>query len=164
MEEMMGGVSETKLDLHATIDRLFLFKSDLEAYFWDRTGDAALDERQRYQIALWVRQVSDRSAELSDVLLHMGCSTVIVAVTPAERESLRCALANLDRWIDEGTAFDDVLRSVATILHAADVICLRAAGGRRDATAGRDAAPSEPVAIACETRGAVVQLPRRAAR
>ena len=31
--------SDSKLDLHAIIDKLLLFKSDLEAYHWDRTRD-----------------------------------------------------------------------------------------------------------------------------
>jgi hypothetical protein len=142
----MSWASEITIDLHATIDKLLLFKSDLEAYYWDRTGKGDLPESQRYQIALWMRRVSERTASLEDVVMHMGCPIVVVAASTADRESLRCAEHLFDRSVDEGEPFDEALRSVAAVLNAADIVCLRAAGGRPDAAARRGAAHIERVA------------------
>ena len=78
----MSEASETQLDLHTTIDKLRLFKSDLEAYYWDRTGEGELPERQRYQIALWMKWVSERAVSLEDVVMRMGCPFVVVIGHP----------------------------------------------------------------------------------
>jgi hypothetical protein len=153
---MMSGASAFKLDLHATIDKLLLFKSDLEAYYWHRTGDGELPERQRYQIALWMRRVSERAVALEDVVMHMGCPIVVVTVSTADRESLRCAVHLFDRSVDEGESFDATLRSVTAVLNAADIVCLRAAGGRPDAVARRDAARIECVATTGGSRTGLV--------
>jgi hypothetical protein len=152
---MMSRASETKLDLHATIDNLLRFKSDLEAYYWDRTG-RGLPEHQRYQIALWMRQVSERTALLEDVVMHMACPIVAVTVSTADRESLRCAVRLCDRSVDEEEPFDEALRSVAAVLNAADIVCLRAAGGRPDAADRRAVAQIERVARSGGSRTGLV--------
>jgi hypothetical protein len=154
----MSRASEIKLDLHATIDKLLLFKSDLEAYYWDRTGEGDLPERQRYQIALWMRQVSERTVSLEDVVMHMGCPIVVVTASTAQSECLRCAVHLVDRSIDEGEPFDAVLRSVVAVLGAADLVCLRAAGGRPDAAARRDGAQIERIARSGGSRTGIVRI------
>src|SRR5262245_21048273 len=141
-EGMMGGASETRVDLHAAIDRLLLFKSDLEAYYWSRS-----DDRERYQIALWMRQTSERTAALTDVLMHMGSPTVVVMASAADRDRLRSAVDGLDRGLDDARPFDEVLCVVGAVLSAADVVCLRAAGGRPDAAVCRDAVHVERIAM-----------------
>jgi hypothetical protein len=119
------------LDLQRPIDNLRLFKSDLEAYYWERTGDGEAQQRERYQIGFWMRQIGDRAAALEDILMHMGSPTVIVAVgSEAEGGALRDAIVALDRWIPEGEPFDDVRRCVASVVHAADLVGLSAAGAR----------------------------------
>jgi hypothetical protein len=142
----MLGASDLKLDLHFTIDKLLLFKSDLEAYYWGHTGDGELRERQRYQIALWIRRVSERAIALEDLVMHMRCPIVVVTVSPADRENLRLAARLFDRSVDERELFDAALRSVTAVLNGADVVCLRAAGGRPDVVPRRDAAQIERVA------------------
>jgi len=130
---MMLGASEVRLDLQGPIDDLRLLKSDLEAYYWERPDDGELQERQRYQMRLWMRQVGERTAALEDILMHMGTPTVVVSVaSTAEAETLRDAVTVFGRWVREGEPFDDVLRSVAVVLSTADMLWLRAAGGRPD--------------------------------
>ena len=148
----MGRTSEIRLDLHAVTDKLHLFKSDLEAYYWERTGDAC----QRYQVGLWMRQVGERTAALEDLVMHLGCPAVVVTASTADGETLRCAVDLLDRWIDEGEAFDEVLRRVAAVLNAADTICLRAAGGKPDIAARRDAVTIERIARTRESGPGIV--------
>ena len=132
-----GATSELRLDLQAPIDNLRSIGADLEVYYWERPGKADIRERERYQVSLWIRQVSERTAALEGIVMHMGARAVVLAgVGPAERQALRSATKFLDRWIREDEPFNDVLRQVATILNAADVICLRAAGGRPEPGAG----------------------------
>jgi len=147
----MSRVSEIKLDLHDTIDKLLLFKSDLEAYYWGHSPAV-----QRYQIALWMRRVSERTVALEDVVMHMGCPVVVVTVRTADRENLRCALHLFDRSVDEAEPFDEALRSVTAVLNAADLVCLRAAGGRPDAAARCDTAKVERIARTGGSRTGVV--------
>ena len=132
---------EIRLDLHAITDKLLLLKSDLEAFYWNRTGDGELIERQRRQIAFSMRQVGERTVALEDIVLQMGCPMVVVTTGRAERERLRCAVHLFDRFesLDEAEPFEAVLSSVAAVLNAADVVGLRAAGGRPDTVARRDA-------------------------
>jgi hypothetical protein len=161
----MSRVSEIKLDLHDTIDKLLLFKSDLEAYQWDCKGDGDLPDRQRRQIAFWMRRLSERAGALEDVVMHVGGPFVVVTVSRADRESLRSAIQRFDRSVDEGEPFDDALRSVATVLNAADLVCLRAAGGR-PARATRRAVEVERVGRPKQARrglvlARIVPTPRR---
>jgi hypothetical protein len=155
-EEVMGGPSEVRLDLHAIIDTLFLLKSDLQVYYWDHSGEGRLHERQRYQIAVAMRQVSERIVGLEDVVMHIGCP--IVTVIGAGRESLRRAADLVDRYesIDEAERFEEVLCNVTAVLNAADVVCLRAAGGRPDGAARRDVARIERLARTDGSRAGVV--------
>ena len=107
------------------------FTSELEAYYWECSGDGEPDRHERFQISFWMRRIGERTAALEDVLMHMGTPTVVVPVaTPDEGAVLRQAVVLLDRWIPEGEPFDDVRRCVADVLDAADVICLPAASGR----------------------------------
>jgi hypothetical protein len=152
----MSKAFEVEIDLYATIDKLLFFKSDLESYYWDREGEGDLPERERHQIASWMRLVGERALSLEDVVMHMGCPTVVVRVSKEERESLRCAVHLLDRSVDEGEPFDEILRSVATVLNAADVISLRATGGRPDAAARRAPAQIERIAPSSSSRMGLV--------
>lgn len=125
------GSSAMRLDLQGPIDNLRLIRGDLEAYYWDRTTRGEMRERERYQINLWIRLVSERTAALEGILLHMGVRGVILAGRgPADQEAVRSAAKVLDRWIHEEEPFPEALRQVAAILAAADAICLMAAGGR----------------------------------
>ena len=157
-EEMIGGSSEIRLDLHAVIDKLLLFKSDLQAYYSDRAGDGELVERQRYQVAFSIRQVRERTDALEDILMHMGCPIVVVTVNGTQRERLRSAVHVFDRLesIDGVEPLDEVLCAVATVVSAADVVGLRAAGGRPDVAVRRDAALIERVAWAGASRTGTV--------
>jgi hypothetical protein len=122
-----------RIDLQRAIDNLRSFKSDLEAYFWERPGDGETARHERYQIGFWMRLVGERTAVLEDVLMHMGTPTVIAPVaSPDEAAALRQAVVLVDRWIPEGEPFDDVRRCVADVLDAADILCLPAASGRPD--------------------------------
>lgn len=141
----MGRLSNSKLDLHATIDKLLLFRSDLELYYWERPSDGADLDHERRQIALWMRQVSERALALEDVVMHLGSAIVVVAVRAATRESLRCASQLFDRTIGDDEPFDEVRRSVADVLHAADRVWLLAAMGKADVAPGRSAARIERV-------------------
>jgi hypothetical protein len=132
---MMRGPFEIRLDLHAMIDTLLLLKSDLQVYYAER-GDAWARESRRYQIAVAMRQVSERIVALEDVVMHVGCPVVVTVGGPGG-ERLRCAVQLFDRYesIDEDERFEDVLVCVTAALNAADVVCLRAAGGRVDVRA-----------------------------
>jgi hypothetical protein len=125
----MAGTSDIKLDLHAVVDRLWLLKADLQS-FWDDAPEA-FDVRQ---LAIAIRQVSERAMALEDLVMRLGASVVNVTTKRAATESLRCAVHRFDRLdlIDDAKPFDDVVSCVIDALHAADVICLRAAGGRPD--------------------------------
>jgi len=125
------GTTDLRLDLQPPIDNLRSVKGDLELYYWERPGDGEQRERERYQVSLWIRQVSERTAMLEGVLLHMGTpSIVLTAVGGTEREALENATKLLGRWIRDDEPFEQVLHTVATILRAADIICLAAAGGK----------------------------------
>src|SRR5262249_42748271 len=58
------GTSELRLDLQAPIDKLRSIRGDLELYYWERPGHGEQHERERYQVSLWIRQVSERTAAL----------------------------------------------------------------------------------------------------
>ena len=125
------GTSDLRFDLQAPIDNLRSIRGDLELYYWERPGNGEQRERERYQVSLWIRQVSERTAMLEGILLHMGTPSVLLtAVGVAEREALENAAKLLGRWIRDEEPFEQVLHTVATILRAADNICLGAAGGR----------------------------------
>jgi len=139
--EKPGG-SDLRLDLQAPIDNLRSIRGDLELYYWERPGHGEQRERERYQVSLWIRQVSERTTALEGIVLHMGSSSVaLTAVDAAEREALGSSAKLLARWIGDEEPFEHVLRTVAAILQAADVICLSAAGGRREPGAGRPRIP-----------------------
>lgn len=133
----MAGTSDIELDLHAIVDRLWLLKADLQSYC-----DGSLEpyDVRRRQLAIAIRQVSERAASLEDLVMRMGASVVIVTTKRATAESLRCAVLRFDRLdlIDDAKPFDDVVSCVIDALHAADVICLRAAGGRPDVAVRQD--------------------------
>jgi hypothetical protein len=136
------GASDVRLDLQAPIDNLRSIRGDLELYYWERPGHGEQRERERYQVSLWIRHVSDRTTALEGILLHMGTPSVMVtAVDAAEREALGSSAKLLARWIGDEEPFEQVLRTVAAILHAADVICLSAAGGRAEPGVGRSRTP-----------------------
>jgi hypothetical protein len=136
------GASDLRLDLQAPIDSLRSIRGDLELYYWERPGHGEQRERERYQVSLWIRQVSERTAALEAILLHMGSSSVVLTgVDAAEREALGSSAKLLARWIGDEEPFEQVLRTVAGILHAADVICLGAAGGRAEPGVGRPRTP-----------------------
>jgi hypothetical protein len=136
------GTSELRLDLQGPIDNLRSIRGDLELYYWERPGQGEQQERERYQVSLWIRQVSERTAALESILLHMGtASLVLSAVGTGEREALRSAASLLGCWIREEEPFEQVLRTVAGVLNAADIICLRAAGGRAEARVGQSGKP-----------------------
>jgi hypothetical protein len=127
-----------RLDLQGPIDNLRSIRGDLELYYWERPGHGEQRERERYQVSLWIRQVSERTAALESILLHMGTASVVLnTVGTSEREALRSVSGFLSHWIREEEPFEQVLRTVAGVLNAADVICLRAAGGRAEARVGR---------------------------
>jgi hypothetical protein len=134
--------SELRLDLQGPIDDLRSIRGDLEVYYWERPGHGEQQARERYQVSLWIRQVSERTAALEGILLHLGTPSIVLnAVATSEREALRSAAALLGCWIREEEPFEQVLRTVAGVLHAADVICLGAAGGRAEARFGRSGNP-----------------------
>jgi len=131
--------ADMTLDLQAPIDGLRALKGDLEVYYWDRPA-GRMQESERYQITLWMRHLSERTAALEGILMHIGSPVVVLTgVDPAEREALRSAASKLDQWIHEEESFQDVLRHVAAILSAADTISLGAAAGRPEDRARRPA-------------------------
>ena len=133
----MAGTSDIKLDLHAVADRLWLLKADLQSY-WD--GSPEPHDVRRQQLAIAIRQVSERAIALEDLVMRVGASVVNVTTKRAAAESLRCAVHRFDRLdlIDDAKPFDDLVSCVIDALHAADVICLRAAGGRPDVAVRHD--------------------------
>src|SRR5262245_29641728 len=136
------GTSELRFDLLGPIDNLRSIRGDLELYYWERPDQGEQQERERYQVSLWIRQVSERTAALESILLHMGTASVMLsAVGTGELEALRSASRLLGCWIREEEPFEQVLRAVADLLSAADLICLRAAGGRAEAKIGRSGKP-----------------------
>jgi hypothetical protein len=127
----MVGTPEMRLDLQAPIDNLRSIAGDLEAYYWERSDRDERNGCERYQVGLWIRQVSERTALLLEILMHMGSRTVVLTdVSPAERETLESAANLLDRWIRDDEPFHEVVCHVTAILNAADRIALRTAGGR----------------------------------
>jgi hypothetical protein len=129
----MAGASDIELDLYAVVDRLLLLKADLQAYCGGAPG-------RRDQLAFMIRQVSERALALEDLVMRIGASVVVVTVKRAAAETLRCAMHRLDHldWIDDAEPFDDVVSCVIDALHAADVVLLRAAGGRPDGDVRHD--------------------------
>jgi len=132
----MAGTSEIELDLHAVVDRLLLLKADLQAY----CGARDLQDARRNHVAFAIRQVSERALALEDVVMRVGAPVVVVTARRAAAESLRCAVHRLDRLdsIDDTEPFDEVVSCVIDALHAADVVGLRAAGGRPDVAGHHD--------------------------
>ena len=150
----MSGTSDIKLDLHAVIDRLLLLKADLQAY---RGRD--LDAR-RDQIACVIRQVSERAVMLEDVVMRVGAPAVVVTAKRATAESLRCAVHRFDLLgsIDDAEPFDEVVSCVIDALHAADVVGLRAAGGRPEVALRHDVRVDRLVRADGSRTGVVVAL------
>ena len=127
----MLATAELRIDLNAAIDCLRSIRGDLDVHYWARRGQGESEESERFQISLWIRQLGDRTAALEGVLMHLGATAVVVSgLGSAECEALCDATKALACWIHEEESFQDVLRSVTAILHAADTICLGAAAGR----------------------------------
>ena len=132
------GAEDLRLDLQGPIDGLRSIRGDLELYYWERPGHGEQHERERYQVSLWIRQVTERTATLEGILLHKGTPALVLnGVGTSERDALRSAARFLGCWIREEEPFEQVLRTVAGVLNAADVIALRAAGGSPEPGAGR---------------------------
>jgi hypothetical protein len=133
----MAGTSDIKLDLHAVLDKLLLLKADLQAY---RAGASDLHDPRRAQITFAIRRVSERALALEDLMMSLGAEAVVVSAKRAAAERLRCAMHRFHRLdsIDDGEPLDEVVSCVVDALQAADVVCLRAAGGRPAALARRD--------------------------
>jgi hypothetical protein len=133
----MAGTSDITLDLHAVVDKLFLLKADLQAYC---IGARDLRDGRGDQIAFAIRQLSQRAIELEDIVMRVGERVVVATAKRATADSLRCAVHRFDRLesIDETEPFDDVVACVLDAIHAADVIGLRAAGGRAPDAARHD--------------------------
>jgi hypothetical protein len=132
----MAGTSDIELDLHAVVDRLLLLKADLQAY----CGARDLQDARRHHVAFAIRQVSERALALEDLVMRVGAPVVVVTAKRAVTESLRCAVHRLERLelIDDAEPLDDVVSRVIDALHAADVVGLRAAGGRPDVAVNHD--------------------------
>jgi len=133
----MAGTSDIKLDLNVVLDKLLLLKADLQAY---RNGACDLHDPRRTQIAFAVRRVSERALALEDLVMQLGVATIVVTANRATAERLRSAVHRFDRLdsIDDAEPLDEVVSCVTDALHAADVVCLRAAGGRPAAVARPD--------------------------
>jgi hypothetical protein len=132
------GTPSFRLDLQVPIDNLRSIKGDLELYYWERPAAHEQQESERYQVSLWIRQVSERASMLEGILLHMGTPSIVLPPASAvEREALRSATALLGCWIRDDEPFGHVLHTVAAILNAADVIGLAAAGGRPEPSVRR---------------------------
>jgi hypothetical protein len=136
----MPGSSEIRVDLHAVVDKLLLLKGDLQAYVAALAGDGDLHQVRRIQIAIAIRQLSERALTLEDLVMRFGVSGVVLTGTRVTVESVRSAMHVFERLeaIDDAEPFDDVVSCLIGILHATDVVCLRAAGGRPDTEARRD--------------------------
>src|SRR5258707_803849 len=93
----MVGTFEITLDLHAVVDKLLLLKGDLQAYVAALAGDGDLDHVRRIQMAVALRQLSERAVALEDLVLRFGGSRVVVPATRAIAESLRGAMQRFDR-------------------------------------------------------------------
>src|SRR5262245_28290916 len=91
------GTSSFRLDLQLPIDNLRSIRGDLELYYWERPAAlGAQQECERYQVSLWIRQVSERTSMLEGILLHMGTASIELPPGSAvEREALRSATALL---------------------------------------------------------------------
>jgi hypothetical protein len=150
----MAGTSDIEIDLYAVVDRLLLLKADLQAY---RSARDPQDVR-REQIAFTIRQVSERAVALEDLAMRIGASVVVVTAGSATAESLRCALHRFDRLdsIDDAEPCDEVVSSVIDALHVADVVSLRAAGGRSDLATVRQDVRVERLAWSDGSRPGVV--------
>ena len=125
----MARTSDITLDLHAVVDKLLLLKADLQAYC---IGAADLHDGRRDEMAFAIRQLSQRATEVEDIVMRVGEPVIVVTAKRATAESLRCAVHRFHRLesIDETEPFDEVMACVLDALHAADVVGLRAAGGR----------------------------------
>src|SRR5262249_2215502 len=101
------GTGDLRFELQAPSDNLRSIKGGLERYSWERPGNGECRERERYQVSLWIRLVSERTAVLEGILLHMGTpSIVLTAVGAAEREALENAAKLLGRWIRDDEPFE----------------------------------------------------------
>src|SRR5262249_44578149 len=72
------GAEDLRLDLQGPIDGLRSIRGDLELYYWERPGHGEQHERERYQVSLWIRQVTERTAALEGILLHMGTPALVL--------------------------------------------------------------------------------------
>jgi hypothetical protein len=131
--------TEMTIDLEGPIENLRSLKGDLESFFWDHPGVSSGERDERFQIAFWIRQLTERAAALEALLLHKGASRVVVpGLPPAERDALESAASVLQQWIPDGASFASVRRMMVAVLGAADRLGLTAAAG---------AAPDEPTPL-----------------
>src|SRR5262245_53758208 len=106
-------MAEMTCDLQRAIDGLHALASDLTSYYWRRPVDGPRDSR-RFEISHWIRQVSDRSVALEQIVMHKGSRHMrLHEVSAAEAEVLETAMTMLEQWVDEDDPFDRVLEIVA---------------------------------------------------
>ncbi len=124
-----GGVP--MLTVAEFLDRFRGLKSDLELYHAEQSPEDTGPGSRRFQVRVWIRQLTDRIAVLEDIALRMPDTPVAAGLGWAEQNELAIAARVLNRWIEETEPFDDVRRIVALILSAAECVTLNAARGGR---------------------------------
>jgi hypothetical protein len=114
------------LDLQPPIDGLRALKGDLDAYYW-RCVSGGAGESVAYEVAFWVRQLSDRTVALEQIVLHKGTTRLSLDGTKTDGVAVGRACRLIEAWLDEDEPLESARTIVGRILHAADVIALRAA-------------------------------------
>jgi hypothetical protein len=76
---------------------------------------------------VWLRQLADRISGLESLALVLPDGPVAAGLSSSEQDALEIVARVLDRWIEEDEPFEDVRRTVALILSAADCVALNAA-------------------------------------
>jgi hypothetical protein len=109
------------------LDRFRGLKSDLEIYYAEQPRGDEGPGSHRFQILVWLRQLSDRIIGLEGLALVLPDAPVMAGLSRGEQDALAVVARVLDRWIEEDEPFDDVRRTVALILSAADCVALNAA-------------------------------------
>lgn len=112
------------IDIAEAITALNKRYAELSELRIDPQGLTADDKtEQRVQISFSLTEINQKITLLEFISAHRSSSTVVVSrPTQEEITAIQTALTNLDKVISREQTFDETVKTVTTILKAADTV------------------------------------------
>jgi len=119
------------IDLDKEIDVLLKRYEELRKLRINPQGPSAHDKtKQRLQISFLIAEINQKIALFEFIYAHRSPAIVVVnRPTQEEIDAIQTALDNLDKIISREQSFEETVKTVTTILEAADTVNAAAKSG-----------------------------------